>query len=169
MVNQRRRRPGGRRFFPRKMVCLFCVDKVVHVDYKDVPRLRRFISDWGKIESRRKTGTCAPHQRQLSLAIKRARYLAFLPYTGGHSLMELSRFDPRREDRRPRSGAEPRPSTPAEHAPAPVAQAAPEEAPAPETNAAAEAPVTEEPTPADEPAAAAVAGGGEESSESDAE
>lgn len=100
MVNQRRpRRPGGRRFFPRRKVCQFCVDKVT-ISYKDVPRLRRFISDWGKIESRRKTGTCAPHQRQLSLAIKRARYLAFLPYTGGHSLMELGRFEPRRDDRR---------------------------------------------------------------------
>ena len=100
MVNQRRRRPGGRRFFPRRKVCQFCVDKVTVVSYKDVPRLRRFISDWGKIESRRKSGTCAPHQRQLSLAIKRARYLALLPYTGAHSLVELTRPDTRRDDRR---------------------------------------------------------------------
>jgi small subunit ribosomal protein S18 len=111
MMNQRRRRPGGRRFFPRRKVCQFCVDKVEHIDYKDVPRIRRFVSEWGKIESRRKTGTCAPHQRQLALAIKRARYLAFIPYTGGHSLVELTRSDPRgdrgrrpfRDDRGPQS------------------------------------------------------------------
>ena len=93
-TNVKKRRPGGRRFFPRRKVCQFCVDKVT-IDYKDVSRNRRFISEWGKIESRRKTGTCSPHQRQLSLAIKRGRYLALLPYTGGHSLMELSRPDPR--------------------------------------------------------------------------
>ena len=93
MITQRRR-PGGRRFFPRRKVCQFCVDKVA-INYKDVPRIRRFISEWGKIESRRKTGTCSPHQRQLSLAIKRARYLALLPYTGSHSLIELARSDPR--------------------------------------------------------------------------
>ena len=89
-----RRRPGGRRFFPRRKVCQFCVDKVT-IDYKDVARIRRFVSEWGKIESRRKTGTCSPHQRQLSLAIKRARYLAMLPYTGSHAQIELSRPDPR--------------------------------------------------------------------------
>ena len=94
MITQKRRRPGGRRFFPRRKVCQFCVDKVA-INYKDVPRIRRFISEWGKIESRRKTGTCSPHQRQLSLAIKRARYLALLPYTGSHSLVELARSDPR--------------------------------------------------------------------------
>jgi small subunit ribosomal protein S18 len=93
-TNVKKRRPGGRRFFPRRKVCQFCVDKVT-IDYKDVSRNRRFISEWGKIESRRKTGTCSPHQRQLSLAIKRGRYLALLPYGGGHSLMELSRPDPR--------------------------------------------------------------------------
>lgn len=90
----RPRRPGGRRFFPRRKVCQFCVDKDI-IDYKNVTRLKRFISDWGKIESRRKTGTCSPHQRQLSLAIKRAREMALLPYSGSHSLIELVRFDPR--------------------------------------------------------------------------
>ena len=87
-----RRRPGGRRFFPRRKVCQFCVDKIT-IDYKDVQRMRRFVSEWGKIESRRKTGTCSPHQRQLSTAIKRARFLALLPYTGGHSQMDLGRPD----------------------------------------------------------------------------
>ena len=67
-TTQQRRRPGGRRFFPRRKVCQFCVDKVT-IDYKDVSRNRRFISEWGKIESRRKTGTCSPHQRQLALAM----------------------------------------------------------------------------------------------------
>jgi small subunit ribosomal protein S18 len=100
-MQQRRRKPGGRRFFPRKKVCQFCVDKVQHIDYKDVPRIRRFVSEWGKIESRRKTGTCSPHQRMLSLAIKRARFLAFIPYTGSHSQIEMYRPEPR-GDRRPR-------------------------------------------------------------------
>ena len=87
-----RRKPGGRKFFPRRKVCQFCVDKVT-IDYKDVQRIRRFISEWGKIESRRKTGTCSTHQRQLATAIKRARYLAWLPYTGSHSQMDLGRPD----------------------------------------------------------------------------
>ena len=80
-----RRRSGeygsGRKFTPRRKVCLFCVDKIDEVDYKDVNRLRRFLSDRGKIEPRRKTGTCAKHQRRLSTALKRARFLALLPYT----------------------------------------------------------------------------------------
>ena len=65
---------------PRKKVCAFCQDKVAEIDYKDVPRLRRFLSERGKIIPRRVTGTCARHQRQLTTAIKRARHLAFLPY-----------------------------------------------------------------------------------------
>ena len=64
----------------RKKVCAFCVDKIAQIDYKDVPRLRRFLSERGKIIPRRVTGTCARHQRQLTTAIKRARHLAFLPY-----------------------------------------------------------------------------------------
>ena len=94
-----RRRTGDRRFFRPRKVCAFCVDKVAVIDYKDVPRLRRYISDWAKIEPRRKTGTCAPHQRALSSAIKRARQSGLLPFTGGHSLMELARPDPYRGDR----------------------------------------------------------------------
>jgi small subunit ribosomal protein S18 len=62
------------------------VDKVDTVDYKDGGRLRRFVSDRGKIEPRRKTGTCARHQRRLTIAIKRARHLALLPYTGSHAV-----------------------------------------------------------------------------------
>jgi small subunit ribosomal protein S18 len=65
-------------------VCQFCVDKVVVIDFKDVPRLRRYLSDRAKIEPRRKTGTCAHHQRALSLALKRARFMALLPYTAAH-------------------------------------------------------------------------------------
>jgi small subunit ribosomal protein S18 len=65
-------------------VCQFCVDKVKVVDYKDVNRLRRYLSDRAKIEPRRKTGTCARHQRALSVALKRARFMALLPYTAQH-------------------------------------------------------------------------------------
>jgi small subunit ribosomal protein S18 len=75
---------GGRDFRARRKVCVFCVDKVKEIDYKDTNRLRRFISDRGKIEPRRKTGTCAKHQRRLSVALKRARFMALLPYTGDH-------------------------------------------------------------------------------------
>lgn len=79
------RRPSGpRRFTPRRRVCQFCVDHVNLIDYKDVNRLKRYLSDRAKIEPRRKTGTCARHQRALAVALKRARYLALLPYTAGH-------------------------------------------------------------------------------------
>ncbi len=61
-----------------------CVDKMTFVDYKDFSFLRRFVSERGRIETRRKTGTCAKHQRALAQAIKRARHLALLPYTAGH-------------------------------------------------------------------------------------
>ena len=73
------RRPRGRR--PRRKVCQFCVDKVEHIDYKEVMRLRRYINERGKILPRRMSGTCAKHQRQLSIAIKRARHVALLPYS----------------------------------------------------------------------------------------
>ena len=71
-------RAGGRK--GRKKVCSFCVDKVTDIDYKDVPRLRRYLSERAKIVPRRVTGTCARHQRQLTIAIKRARHLGLLPY-----------------------------------------------------------------------------------------
>lgn len=68
---ERRQRPrGGRR--PRRKVCDFCANKVEFIDYKDVNRLRRYISERGKISPRRMLGTCAKHQRQLAEAIKRA-------------------------------------------------------------------------------------------------
>jgi small subunit ribosomal protein S18 len=73
------RRPRGRK--PRRKVCQFCVDKVQTIDYKDTPRLRRFMSERSKILPRRMTGNCAKHQRQLSTAIKRARHIAILPYS----------------------------------------------------------------------------------------
>jgi len=79
-------RPGGRGrdFRSRRKVCQFCVDHVREIDYKDVSRLRRYLSDRGKIEPRRKTGTCAKHQRRLSVALKNARFMAMLPYTAAH-------------------------------------------------------------------------------------
>ena len=78
--SERPERPMNRIRRSRKKVCAFCVDKIAQIDYKDVPRLRRFLSERGKIIPRRVTGTCARHQRQLTTAIKRARHLAFLPY-----------------------------------------------------------------------------------------
>ncbi len=64
----------------KKKVCIFCVDKVEHIDYKDTGRLRRYISERGKIVPRRISGNCAKHQRQLTVAIKRARQIALLPF-----------------------------------------------------------------------------------------
>ena len=64
----------------RRKVCQFCADKVEHIDYKDAAKLRRFISERGKILPCRMTGTCAKHQRELTVAIKRARVIALLPF-----------------------------------------------------------------------------------------
>ena len=64
----------------RRKVCQFCVDKMTHVDYKDTARLRKYMSERGKILPRRTTGTCAQHQRTLTEAIKRSRHIALLPY-----------------------------------------------------------------------------------------
>lgn len=64
----------------RRKVCQFCVEKVDEIDYKDVTKLKRFVSERSKIIPRRVTGTCAKHQRELTTAIKRARHLALLPY-----------------------------------------------------------------------------------------
>lgn len=75
--------PGGARR-PRRRVCSFCVEKVQRIDYKDVGRIRRYISERGKIDPRRKSGTCAKHQRMLTAALKRARFMALLPYTAEH-------------------------------------------------------------------------------------
>ena len=76
---ERDNRRGGRK--GRKKVCGFCVDKVESIAYKDVARLRRYISERAKILPRRVTGTCARHQRELTVAIKRARHLALLPFS----------------------------------------------------------------------------------------
>ncbi|MDP2871291.1 MAG: 30S ribosomal protein S18 [Bacillota bacterium] len=65
---------------PKRKVCSFCVDKIKTVDYKDATRLKRFLSDRGKILPRRLSGNCAGHQRQLTVCIKRARLLALLPF-----------------------------------------------------------------------------------------
>jgi len=74
---QRPFRPMNRR---KKKVCAFCADKIDYIDYKDTNRLRKFISERAKILPRRITGTCAAHQRQLTVAVKRARHIALLPY-----------------------------------------------------------------------------------------
>ena len=71
------RAPRGRK---RRKVCAFCADKVEHIDYKDAAKLKRYLSERSKILPRRMTGTCAEHQRQLTVAIERARHLALLPY-----------------------------------------------------------------------------------------
>ena len=66
---------------PKRKVCSFCADKIEHIDYKDVAKLRRFITERGKILPRRISGNCAKHQRQVTVAIKRARNIALLPFT----------------------------------------------------------------------------------------
>src|SRR5207302_343979 len=127
-----RRRPGefgaGRKFTPRRKVCQFCVDKIKEVDYKDLGRLRRFLSERGKIEPRRKTGTCAAHQRSLNVALKRARQLALLPFTAEH--IRVTGVLVREPGAAPFRGQRPRPQeTEGEAAPVPEApvdgQAAP--------------------------------------------
>lgn len=66
---------------PKRKACAFCVDKVDYIDYKDVAKLRRYVTERAKILPRRISGCCAKHQRQLTVAIKRARYIALLPYS----------------------------------------------------------------------------------------
>ncbi len=75
-------RGGPRRFYAQPRVCQFCTDRSARIDYKQAEVLRRFVSDNGKIRPRRQSGTCAKHQRELARAIKRARHLALLPFTG---------------------------------------------------------------------------------------
>lgn len=77
--SDRPERRGGRK--AKRKVCSFCADKVTSIDYKDVAKLRKYVSERGKILPRRITGTCAKHQRQLTESIKRARHIALLPYT----------------------------------------------------------------------------------------
>ena len=78
MANASVKRERGRR--PRKRVCTFCVDKVESIDYKETHKLRKYITERGKILPRRISGNCAKHQRQVTIAIKRARNIALLPY-----------------------------------------------------------------------------------------
>ena len=75
---------GRKRYVPRRKVCSFCTGKIKSIDYKDPSTLRYYISENGKIAPRHRTGTCARHQRALANAIKRARFLALLPYTPAH-------------------------------------------------------------------------------------
>jgi small subunit ribosomal protein S18 len=75
-------RGGGRRFYTQPRVCQFCTDHSTKIDYKQADLLRRYITESGKIRPRRQSGSCAKHQRELARAIKRARHLALLPYTG---------------------------------------------------------------------------------------
>ena len=78
-------RPGGRKFYARRKFCKFCADEKHKIDYKDSDALRQFITERGKIMPRRISGVCAPHQRTLSSAIKRARNLALLPLCAEHN------------------------------------------------------------------------------------
>lgn len=75
-------RSSSRRYYSRPRVCLFCTDHTVTIDYKQADMLRRFVTEEGKIRPRRQTGTCAKHQRLLAQAIKRARHLALLQFSG---------------------------------------------------------------------------------------
>lgn len=75
-------RGGSRRFYSQPRVCQFCTDRTVKIDYKQTETLRRYVTESGKIRPRRQSGACARHQRELARAIKRARHLALLPFTG---------------------------------------------------------------------------------------
>ena len=75
-------RGGGSRFYSRPKFCQFCADKSIAIDYKQADMLRRFVTEDGRIRPRRQTGTCARHQRALAVAVKRARHIALLPFTG---------------------------------------------------------------------------------------
>ena len=77
---QQRRRPGGQVGPPRRRNCFFCKEKIAEIDYKNITQLRRYISERGKIRSRRITGACRRHQVQVAQAVKRAREMALLPY-----------------------------------------------------------------------------------------
>lgn len=74
-------REGGRKYFRRKKVCKFCVEKIDSIDYKDYRLLSQFVAESGKIVPRRLSGVCTPHQRRLSTAIKQARNIALLPFS----------------------------------------------------------------------------------------
>ena len=135
--------PGARR--PRRKVCVFCLEKVKRIDYKDRPRLQRFLSDRAKIDPRRKSGNCAKHQRMLTTALKRARFMALLPYTAEHVRAMMSPQaralaggpPPPRPERGPRPPYMSRPMGPASEG----------AGPRPEAPRPAEAPRAESPRP----------------------
>src|SRR3972149_6396472 len=83
---------GERRYFARPKTCQFCADKTLNIDYKMVDMLRRYITEEGRIRPRRQTGACARHQRQVDAAIKQARHIALLPYTGKYWEGEQQRY-----------------------------------------------------------------------------
>ena len=152
-----RRGEFGRRYTPRRKVCAFCVDKITYIDYKDVARLRRYLSERGKIEPRRKTGNCAKHQRALAVGLKRARHVALLPYTAEHirlsGMVMRSPDDRRRDDRGPRPTIAP-PTTTDGRPPATNGAAALPEATADGATVAEAVPVAEDRAAADAPVAA---------------
>ena len=78
-------RTNRTRYVPKRKVCFFCANKNEVIDYKNPEKLRNYVSDRAKIDPRRRTGTCAKHQRALATAIKRARHLALLPFIADHS------------------------------------------------------------------------------------
>src|SRR5712672_4112750 len=80
------REGGGRKFFRRKKVCKFCVEKIDDINYKDIRLLGQFVAERGKIVPRRLTGVCTPHQRRLTAAIKRARNIALLPFAARYAI-----------------------------------------------------------------------------------
>ncbi|MCR6516353.1 MAG: 30S ribosomal protein S18 [Clostridium sp.] len=80
-MRENNRRSGGRMRRSKRKVCAFCVEKATEIDYKDVAKLRKFVTERGKILPRRISGTCAKHQRQLTTSVKRARNIALLPFT----------------------------------------------------------------------------------------
>lgn len=79
--DDRQQQKKVRRGRPRRKICAFCADKATSIDYKDTAKLKRFMTERGKIQPRRTSGVCAKHQRHLAMAIKRARMMALLPYT----------------------------------------------------------------------------------------
>ena len=81
------RRRGRPRYYARRKVCSFCAEHVDYIDYKDVERIRRFMTSRHMIDARRKSGVCSTHQRALATAIKRARHLAMLPFSPDHRVV----------------------------------------------------------------------------------
>ena len=124
-VRRKVKRERKGKYTPRPRVCSFCVEHVSVIDYKDVARLRHFISDRARIEARRRSGACAKHQRALGTAIKRARHLALLPFVAEHARVSGA-------------GAAARAVPPPSPSPAPDAPAAPQPSESPESKLEAE-------------------------------